>query len=81
VRFGGEEHVGWLPSDASQPLPTSVEIVRLNFEIQSMDGGYLLVWQGSERRHCGDTWHASVGDALDQAKLCFGIEPEEWSAP
>jgi len=63
------------------PLPTPVELVKLNFEIQAVDGGYLLVWQGAEGQRCGDTWHASVSDAVDQAKLWFGIEPQEWSVP
>jgi hypothetical protein len=80
VQFGGEEPCGWLPQAAATPLQTPVEIVELDFEIQETDGGYLLTWQGTDRRHCGDTWHESVGDALDQATLWFGIEPEEWSA-
>lgn len=79
VRFGGEEHEGWLPPRASRPPQTPVELVRLDFEIQATEGGYLLIWEGTERRHCGDTWHSTVGDAVDQAKLWFGIEPHEWS--
>ena len=79
VQFGGEEHTGWLPPGASRPPQTSVEVVRLDFEIQATDGGYLLIWEGTERRHCGDTWHSTASDAVDQAKLRFGIEPQEWS--
>lgn len=61
------------------PLPSPLELVTLDFEIQTTDEGYLLIWQGAEPRHCGDTWHASVQDALAQAKWWFGIDPEEWS--
>jgi hypothetical protein len=81
VQFGGEEHLGWLPEGAAIPAPTPPEIVTLDFEIQAADGGYLLIWQGTERRHCGDTWHASVDAAMEQAKVWFGIEPQEWSSP
>lgn len=81
MQFGGEEHTGWLPPGAATPLPTPRELVTLDFEIQEDDGGYLLIWQGAEQRHCGDTWHASVRDALAQATLWFGLDPQEWSAP
>jgi len=79
VQFGGEEHNGWFPPGASPPLQTPLESVKLDFEIQATEGGYLLIWKGAERRHCGDTWHSTVDDALEQARLCFGIEPQEWS--
>ena len=79
VEFGGEEHRGWLPPMAATPLDTSIEIVSLDFEIRETDGGYLLIWLGAESRHSGDTWHESVDDALQQAKLWFHVEPKEWS--
>lgn len=79
MEFGGEQHRGWLPPMATIPLDTPVEIVNLDFEIRETDGGYLLIWLGAEPRHSGDTWHESVDDALQQAKLWFDIEPKEWS--
>ena len=33
VRFGGEEHRGWLPAGAAVPLPTPVRDVLLDIEI------------------------------------------------
>jgi hypothetical protein len=78
VVFGGEEHRGWLPKGAAKPPPTPTSVVRLDFEIRESGGGYVFVWQGPDSQHCGDTWHPSLVAALEQAKLWFGIECDQW---
>ena len=41
IRFGGEEHSGWLLPGTALPLPTPIIDVPLNLEIVSGDGsGY-----------------------------------------
>jgi hypothetical protein len=54
--------------------------VKLDFEIQEEAGGSLLGWSGPTREYCGDTWHPSLNDALEQARLWFGIEASQWSS-
>jgi hypothetical protein len=79
IRFGGEEHSGWLPPGAAQPLPTPIIEVPLNLEIVSGDGsGYFLRRSSTNTSYIGDSWHASLEDAIEQARFEFGIEPSEW---
>ncbi len=59
-------------------MPTASETATLDFVIEATDGGYLLIWTGRKKEHCGDTWHESIEDAEHQAKLSFGIDPDEW---
>src|SRR3712207_7269749 len=42
IRFGGEEHSGCLPANASLPPPTPVEVAEVDFEISEVEGGYIL---------------------------------------
>ena len=42
VRFGGEEHSGWLPTNAATPPPSPIEEALVDFEINEVEGGYLL---------------------------------------
>ena len=82
VRFGGEEHSGWLPPGAAQPLPTPTIEVLLNLEIAIADGsGYFLQYRSTNTGYIGDTWHEDLEGAVEQAKLPFGIEPAEWEVP
>jgi hypothetical protein len=79
VRFGGEEHSGWLPPGAAQPLLTPIIDVPLNLEIVSGDGsGYFLQYRSANTSYIGDTWHEDLEGTIEQAKLQFGIEPGEW---
>jgi len=78
VRFGGEEHSGWLPVNAATPPPTPAEEALVDFEIAEVRGGYVLEWFSRDTAHHGDSWHQSLEDALDQARADFGIGPEEW---
>ena len=84
--FGGEEHTGWLPKNAIRPKPTPVEHELLDVQIESADGGFLLIWAARPSPTCrdslppkaGDTWHETVGDAEAAARDAFGIEHEHW---
>jgi hypothetical protein len=79
VRFGGEEHSGWLPPGAAQPLPTPTIDVLLNLEIAIGDGsGYFLQCSSTNTSYIGDTWHEDLEGAIEQATVQFGIEPAEW---
>jgi hypothetical protein len=78
VRFGGEVHSGWLPSNASVPPPTPVEDALVDFEIDEVEGGYILEWFSRNTSHHGDSWHETLDDALEQASTAFGVRPEEW---
>ena len=78
VRFGGEEHSGWLPANAATPLPTPVENTLVDFEIDEVEGGYVLEWFSRNTSHHGDSWHETLEDALERAGTEFGIRPEEF---
>ena len=78
IRFGGEEHSGWLPANAVSPPPTPVEEALVDFEIREVKGGYILEWYSRNTRHHGDLWYETVEDALEQASIDWGIQPEEW---
>jgi hypothetical protein len=73
VSFGGEEHSGWLPAGAATPKPTPVELVELDFRIEKAgdDEGYFLIWEDQSGRHCGDTWHQTIDDAVAGAEIYF----------
>jgi hypothetical protein len=78
IRFGGEEHSGWLPANAATPPPTPVEQAVVDFEISKVEGGYILAWYSRNTSHHGDLWYETLEDALEQASIDWGIRPEEW---
>lgn len=78
VRFGGEEHSGWLPANASPPLPTPVEVAVVDFEISEVEGGYIFEWHSRNTSHRGDLWYETLEGALEQASIDWGIRPEQW---
>ena len=78
VRFGGEEHSGWLPANAATPPPMPVEDALVDFEVHEVEGGYIFAWFSRNTGHHGDSWHETLEDALEQARAEFGVEPEEW---
>jgi hypothetical protein len=80
IRFGGEEHSGWLPANAATPPPTPVEEALVDFEISEVEGGYILEWYSRNTSHHGDLWYKKLEDALEQASTDWGIQPEEWQA-
>jgi hypothetical protein len=78
VRFGGEEHSGWLPANAATPQPTPVEDALVDFEVNELEGGYIFEWYSRNTGHHGDSWHETLEDALEQANAEFGLRPEEF---
>lgn len=58
---------------AEVPSPHELRIVRL-----SPDPGVLLLHLDQLGLELTDTWHQSVEDAMEQARLEFGIVPLEW---
>jgi hypothetical protein len=78
VRFGGEEHSGWLPANAVTPQPMPVEDALVDFEVHEVEGGYILARFSRNTSHHGDSWHETLEDALEQACTEFGVRPEEW---
>jgi hypothetical protein len=77
-RFGGEEHSGWLPPGAAKPLPTPIEDVVLDVEIQSDPSGFLLCWNSRDGKRCGDNWFQTLTEAENAGRDYFGIEPNQW---
>jgi hypothetical protein len=78
-RFGGEEHSGWLPPGAATPLPTPIEEVLLDVEIDSDASGFFLIWHSQDGTKCGDSWHETMAEAEAYAMKYFGIDRNRWS--
>lgn len=55
------------------PTPKNVEI------IEDEDGVYLYYLDGNGE-FLTDTWHKSVGDAMEQAEFEFGIHVDDWES-
>src|SRR5688500_12298327 len=55
------------------PAPHALMIAQL-----SPDPGYLLRYLDEDGEEITDTYHDSLEQALDQAKLEFNVEPDEW---
>lgn len=78
VQCGGEVHSGWLPHGAAVPEPTPRRTVLLDLTISTDDVGYFLDWRAADGKHHGDTWHASLEDALEHARHWFGASLSDW---
>lgn len=79
VRFRGQEHSGWLPAHAAQPLTSSERVELIDFAIFQEDASsFILEWTGPDNETSGDTWHPDLDAALQQAHESFGVEPSEW---
>ncbi len=85
--FGGEDHCGWLPPEASKPMPTPRDQEVLDVQIvKQADGGYILEWAARPSPTCfelhppkiGDLWCETVEDAEASAYQNFGIRREDW---
>src|SRR5687767_9531645 len=77
--FGGHAHSGWLPRGVPEPLPTAVNIVPTDFQIEEdSPASYVLAWYGPSQEFCGDVWQASLEDALESAEAWFGVQSSEW---
>jgi hypothetical protein len=81
MQFGGEEHSGWLPANASPPLPTPVRHALVDLCIVDDGHGFLLICESRNTDDSWDTWHETIEDAQAQAEAWLGIKPEEWEAP
>jgi hypothetical protein len=81
VRFGGEEHSGWLPNNAVWPEPIPVRFELLDVRILGTSGGYILEWASREGDVYGDLWYETVEDAEAEAWSLFGIGKSEWTPP
>jgi hypothetical protein len=77
-RFGGEEHSGWLPPGAAMPLPTPIEDVVLDVEIEAIEGGFIFFWQSRDGSRIGDSWHRTLQEAEEAAREELGIERDQW---
>src|SRR5947208_1656022 len=77
-RFGGAEHSGWLPPGAAKPLPTPIEDVLLDIEIESTPGGFILFWQSRDGSRFADSWHQTLEEAEKAAWVELGIERSQW---
>jgi hypothetical protein len=75
---GGQQHSGWLPPGAANPMPTPIRDVVLNFIIEFDGAGYLLIVDSADGSIHGDTWHKSIDDAMEQAQLWYKIAPSMW---
>ena len=77
IRFGGEEHFGWLPANAATPPPAPLEEALLDLEVSEVQGGHILHWHSRNRRHHGDLWYETLEDVLERARIAFDIHPDE----
>jgi hypothetical protein len=78
VRIGGEQHSGWLPVRAAQPLPTPIRDVLMDIEIEFDGYGYLLCYQSRDGSVYGDTWHETLAEAEQTAANSLGVQPSHW---
>ena len=67
-RFGGAQHSGWLPPGAITPLPTPIEDVILDVEIEAVDGGFLLIYQSRDGSKFADSWFQTLEQAEAAAR-------------
>lgn len=79
VRFGGEQHNGWLPSEATTPSPTPTRELELTLRITDDGGdGFLLIYESSDGSLHNDNWHQTLDRAIADAEESFGITKDEW---
>ena len=53
-KFGGEDHEGWLPLNATLPRATPVENTKIDIRIiEEEAGGYILEWQSQSGSKVG----------------------------
>jgi hypothetical protein len=78
VRIGGTRHSGWLPANATTPLPTPLREVLLDIEIQFDESGYVLWYMSQDGVLHGDTWHEMLAEAEQEASQVFGVQADQW---
>jgi hypothetical protein len=77
-RFGGDEHSGWLPPGAAKPLPTPIEDVILDVEIEEIESGFSLIYQSRDGSKFADSWFQTLKQAENAAREQLGIEHDQW---
>jgi hypothetical protein len=80
VTIGSEQHMGWLPAGASNPLFTPAREVILNITIEHDGSGYLLCYTSSDGDIYGDTWHETLESAESEAFEYFGVNFNKWES-
>ena len=80
VKIGGEQHTGWLPENATAPLPIPTRELLFDLEIEEIEsnGGFLLLYQSQNKELHGDTWHRTKQEAIDSAKEWFDVPSKLW---
>ena len=80
LRVGDQEHSGWLPESAVDPLPTPQRDFIINLEIQYDGSGYLLCYESEGGELSGDTWHETLAEAEGAAVEMFDVSRDQWKA-
>lgn len=83
VTFGGDKSQGALPLETATPGTTPREVMKVSFVIFEEDGGgFVLEWTSPkpEAPYSGDSFHESIEDAQDQARIAFGVEADSWES-
>jgi len=57
------------------PRPDRAEI-----QCEGSDGPCFLIRYTTDGKFCGDTWHETFSDAIDQAKLEYGLSEQDFIA-
>ena len=65
VQVGGQEHAGWLPVNASQPLSTARELRSLDVRILEDIEGFILEFKFKNASGGNDSWHSTINEAED----------------
>lgn len=79
ISFGGEQHQGWLPNNATIPPSTPLKTFACHVQITDDGGdGVLLIYESDDATCCGDTWHHTVKEAVEAAQRWFNITEDEW---
>jgi hypothetical protein len=78
VTVGGDQHRGWIPKRAPEPLPEPVRDVALDVRIEQGSGGFLLITSSTDKPIYGDTWHETLESAERAALQEFGISSADW---
>lgn len=60
--------------EVESELPNALTVV-----IEANDEGILLLRFDKCGEFCGDTWHQSIDEAMEQAHFKFGISTSDWS--
>jgi hypothetical protein len=78
VTIGGDQHRGWIPRGATEPLPEPAREVSLDVRIEKDPGGFLLITSSTDKSISGDTWHETLESAERAALQRLGISSADW---